>query len=582
MKLYQRGRSTLEMMGVLIIIGVLSSGIFWGVSYLLAKNTANNIQKRAHERAASIMTSPTLAQTKTGDALEALGFEAKEDGFSYSQKKVSDDSFSVSVKPVRKRVCEILLDMDTSGLKDLKVNEKTYEKAFCAETENTIEFVYAAGKLRRVPPLKFCDGNSIPCGDKCCSKGQKCCQGDCVSACTGIGMTGQHDTFTCECVCDAIKGFKKTTDSTACECEAKHHYEDGVCVCDNKRCEGGVLSADCECNCAVNGLKNKTGDDQKCVECNVDDDCSSKRCENNECIGCIENGDECTPGESTCCHVPVCTSDGFCCLESTADCHSNRDCCSGKCSAKTHKCCLGRGEICSDTSECCDAGDGAECALKEGYDYKACCVSIGRFCSSDASCCSGACSDEKTCCFPIGHTCEVGATDFCCEGTCSGGICCLGKEDKCTKNSDCCSNLCYKQHNMDTYGKCVTCLENEVTCKADSDCCSGHCDENTHRCSEACRASYQNCSQNDQCCDEGICINSICCPAGGFCSKEHCGECCPLNNAKECLWSWSSEAMSWEGDCSLENTSGAGVFGLDEYEHHQLSEQLLLYQGLKE
>ena len=527
---HERGRSIIEIIAVLIIVGILSVGIMWTVAYLLAKNTANSIQKKANERAASIMTSPSLAQAEVGNPLDALGFSEKEEGFAYEQKKVTEDAFSVFVKPVKKRVCEILMGMDLSYLKDFRVNDETYSKATCLEAENTVEFVYAAGKLHRAKPLESCGAGSNACGFGCCPKGKACCQGECVDACSGFGMTGERDTFTCECICDVTKGFKKATDSTSCVCEENYHYEDGHCVCDDTRCEGGVLNSSCECNCGLNGLKPKDGDPRKCVKCNNDGDCSSascEKCENNVCVGkcCVENGGKCTPGDNNCCDIAVCPEAGYCCIDGlTQQCNENKDCCNGTCT--DHHCCAGLQKSCLAGSDCCDA----HCV------NAVCCRLTGEVCTEPQDCCKYgegniSCSvvsegTDKVCCIKLGKkTCDKDTP--CCEGTCTSGLCCLEEEEK---------------------------------CKTDSDCCSGFCDPKTKTCQAKCITKFSKCTEEDECCENLECgVKNICCPKNGYC-ENHCGECCPYVGVPECEWREDKET-GWKGICSNVSGSNTGFYG---------------------
>ncbi|MBQ4084431.1 MAG: hypothetical protein IJC30_02085, partial [Alphaproteobacteria bacterium] len=170
--MYQKGRSVFEVLAVLVISGILTIGGIEFVSYLISKNTANTIQKGANNRAASIMTSPLLNKAEDGAVLTALGFLKEEDGFFWTYKKEETNAFSITVMPIKKTVCNILLNMDFTYLKEMFVNGKKYEEAVCDKVTNTFKLVYKTAGLKYHPKeASSCIAPNVKCGLGCCSAG---------------------------------------------------------------------------------------------------------------------------------------------------------------------------------------------------------------------------------------------------------------------------------------------------------------------------------------------------------------------------------------------------------------------------
>jgi len=552
--MYQKGRTAIELFSVLLIIGLMTVAGVEMYNYTFSKNTAVMIQKKANSRAASILTSPLLVTTKSGHSLDALGFLRKEENFTWTHTKESSNAFSITISPVKKKVCNLLLSMDTSYLKELRVDGKTNENAVCSNKGSEMTFVYDTGTIKRAPvqPRK-CSGNETKCGLGCCPQGTDCCNGMCLEKCTGVGMDGRRDAFTCACLCDETAGLVYSEAVGGCVCQEGKHYEDGKCVCDNTQCDGGILSPDCSCNCATNGKTPKAGNPRVCVECNDNSDCSSASCEtcdNNVCVGkcCVKNGLKCDE-EDTCCNGLPCPSTGYCCMPSGSSCDENSDCCLGSCSNAGH-CCLDIGKTCQSETDCCGntpcvdntcchpLGENCTskndcCGVSKGSVdcyMNVCCVTKGGTCDENSPCCSGECINGK-CCTPKGERCQ--ATAECCVGICSNGRCCSDYGATCEDDSDCCAGTC-------TDGVCCAGLGQK--CQGAGSCCEGDCVGGI-----CCLSLGKACDETHPCCDGSFCSDKdICCPETGSCGTL-CEDCCP-KGGKVC--SWTQPQKGWVGICT--------------------------------
>ena len=132
MKVKQFGRSMIEMLGVLAIIGVLSIGGILGYRRAVNNHQANTILDDVNRFAFVILERSGLA---LGDVVSKGDF--KENGI-YTLEGYQDTEpnlFSITVKNVPKGVCEPLLDKATIEYK-VRVNPNANEKGKLYDTLN--------------------------------------------------------------------------------------------------------------------------------------------------------------------------------------------------------------------------------------------------------------------------------------------------------------------------------------------------------------------------------------------------------------------------------------------------------------
>ena len=158
--LSQSGRSMVEMLGVLAIIGVLSVGGIMGYSYGMDKWRANETIKDINLRRVDLLTQ------QNGDkniSLDAWKDEKTLYPISLVFDAVSDDPL-IQVTRVPERVCEMIVkDMETQAA----ITVNTY---FTLGTEN--------GGCEEMNDLTFYFGDYDVCGTEYCSGNTSVCHPD--------------------------------------------------------------------------------------------------------------------------------------------------------------------------------------------------------------------------------------------------------------------------------------------------------------------------------------------------------------------------------------------------------------------
>ena len=137
---YQSGRSMVEMLGVLAIIGILSIGGVTGYSYAMDKHCANQIIKDVNLRAVDLIAQTnrkgplSLSEwpTKTGDDCD-IGLDVDTENNTISG--------GIFVKDVSKDVCEIIADDLLPENVKLVIDGENYVAGKCGET-NKMVFYY--------------------------------------------------------------------------------------------------------------------------------------------------------------------------------------------------------------------------------------------------------------------------------------------------------------------------------------------------------------------------------------------------------------------------------------------------------
>ena len=168
-KIMQTGRSMLEMLGVLAIIGVLVSIAIWGIKYALDKNIANDVLNDVE-----ICQLQLKERDEIISEMREISFSKKTDYDYYGQDVLASGEITsvVLVKTISKGVCKRLQDMD--GIKGLRIYEKKDEQSYGKFTEcndeNEMYFAYAN------------EGEILQCSKEC--------------------PYNEHCTLSDECVCE--------------------------------------------------------------------------------------------------------------------------------------------------------------------------------------------------------------------------------------------------------------------------------------------------------------------------------------------------------------------------------------------
>ena len=267
-----KGRSMIEMLAVLVIMGILTLGGIAGYRYAMNKSTANAITKEVSLRAASIMNDGTFSRYQINAPIAALGFKGQIGTFTYEQTKSSTTTFTVTVSPVSQPVCRRIAEMAHPNALSVSINEQTWQEGdtfLCSSDENTIDFVFAAIPQGQMLTDFACGPCYEQSGDECiykCVGNQVCSDTGCV--CPSDTPSGA-DPIYCTCrgnkvpnssnVCACPGNMTDPDGDNTCTCPSPTTYWNGVeCVCPT----GTPTGADPE-TCACPG--NKINQNGQCV-----------------------------------------------------------------------------------------------------------------------------------------------------------------------------------------------------------------------------------------------------------------------------------------------------------------------------
>jgi hypothetical protein len=314
-------------------------------------------------------------------------------------------------------------------------------------------------------------------------------------------------------------------------CNAARRCLDLLPMCDRKSCDRkenccGFLSGTVRCESG--GCCDKAGascdpDNPTCCP-DVAGGCSvtTRTCGG---IFCRKLGDPCVNSFDCCsesCQRGVCAE---LCAGDKFECDRHGDCCSGYCNPETKRCqtspCLEQGEACgaSGSRPCCGEPVGLEC--REMLDGR-------KLCATDVTC------------LPSGAECT--RDENCCDELCDSGRCskpCGTQGDRCSQEEPCCLGLCGD-------GTC-TCTAGGGECSAAFECCTGVC------IGGACACSNEACTRDENCCS-GTCIGGACKPDCGTadCTHSECDMGGPLQDA-ECAGVGPIDPACVEEICAVDD-----------------------------
>lgn len=173
----QSGRSMVEMLGALAVMGVLSVGGLHAFSSIMDRFRANDLLEGASARAMRVSE-----QIKKGRKTLSLGkfFDNEVSGGTFSKQVFTEGltkQFGIQVSNVKKAVCERLLDSitDTSPLRRLALSETPRNPLTQCQDENTFLMIYNGGFKGESQDTEYqCETNSQ------CPSGQNCQDGFCT------------------------------------------------------------------------------------------------------------------------------------------------------------------------------------------------------------------------------------------------------------------------------------------------------------------------------------------------------------------------------------------------------------------
>ncbi len=420
----ESGRSMVEMLGTLAIIGVLSIGGIMGYSYGMDKYRANETMQAVTLRGIDV-----LAQfDRTGDATLNEWQNQK----TIYPITLEEGTIGIQVDKVPERVCGMLAKGMNRTATGIKANGSYVvgDHNTCDGDENSLVFYFDEEGMENVPVLE-------QCGDVVCGQCQKCDKS--TKTCVPIveNLENIVDILKTTCISNGYKSFcmgDVCVPFGAPECEG---MGDPQCV--------AYMDGSCQpafpFPCEKDGKKGACSEKGVCVVSSDPTSCGGVNCIETfqnffdelgyvdlglylptDCIGCYEG---------QCLMTPVCRTDEdiyLCWGDSTwgscyRTCSKNSDC--SECEACDNGVCVsaqvnceinGQAGICGSDKECLPLPEDNTCG--------------GTVCEGDAGC--SYCQNNK--CYTAGSNvaCEKNGKD----GYCHAGYCL----DRCTSKNDCSAN----------------------------------------------------------------------------------------------------------------------------------------------
>ena len=319
----QSGRTLLEMLAVLAIIGVLSITALVGFTYAMNKHRANETIYDVMLRGTNVpMVDENYASKPSGYEFRFPDLPA---GTYYpmTTKKDGGSSYYVEATGVTYRVCELILKMNPTDIDQIVVNNSVYmgDSDICGNADGLV--------------MKFCFGSD-----------GTICDG------TSHGGSGSGGSSGGTSGGSSSSGGSSGTDPDACDGIVCQH--DGTCVNGVCRCVDGYGGDYCEIE----------------PECQSDADCTNGEvCTNYECVcPSLDTPTECqeiTSVEGACDQLTN-LPDG---TECTTDDNQNGVCSAGACvtcsDTNSKACCEASGKLwvdniqtCLDVTDPCKGGEG--------------------------------------------------------------------------------------------------------------------------------------------------------------------------------------------------------------------------------
>ena len=235
----ETGRSMVEMLGVLAVVGVLSVGGIAGYTYAMNKHYANELLAGASERA--VLVTAQLASGRKPSLKEFANYTTTGGTFETDDEsiRVYTDGIGIPVSGVKGAVCENLIKA-TDGtdilITDIDENEMSADN--CAEESNDLLFVFETGIGVPKDIEKVCKEGAGdkpgPCSkcilmdsdgdwgewvdsDELCATGERCHDSNCV-AIEGEGCVKNSDCDEGEfCLYSSVDAVTGPTERGTCE-----------------------------------------------------------------------------------------------------------------------------------------------------------------------------------------------------------------------------------------------------------------------------------------------------------------------------------------------------------------------------
>lgn len=319
--LFQSGRSMIEMLCVLAIVGVLSIGAVMGLRYLFIHHKANAVLSDVSLAFSDLVT------REDEDMIDAYAVHfTPESGKAVLAFRDTNLNDFVEVRGVEQTVCGVLMRYKHVSPIDTMYDDAGNE--ITAETcQDNITMIF--GYKENVSDPSVGPG-ADPCDTLVCDEGYHCERGRCVAdpnPCVGVECQNGgtcNSSGECQCVqgytgdrcqtapeCNQVEESLKcpspkfcNPDNWTCECPASpancNEYDTSTCRCTD--CAEGYKAEDGKCeNCADGYIKFNEKCTKDCVASRVLQNCSAGST-SETCTTCTA----CTEGHSL--------QDGACCV----------------------------------------------------------------------------------------------------------------------------------------------------------------------------------------------------------------------------------------------------------------------------
>ena len=232
-RIAESGRSMVEMLGTLAIIGVLSIGGIAGYKYGMDKYHANETLKDINLRVVDLLT-----QASQGHAALSLDeWDKEETLYDFANPAYVEGenliAFDVgTTKKLPKSVCQMVFDGLANTAVQIDINAVHSNSNEDCGTDNTMTFYFEGGGTAEETPT------GEQCGDTVCGTCQKCgCDVDTVgslSLCDASPETCVSVTDYTECTVDGQSGWCVSgacEAKTTCDCNAGQYCADSNTSC---------------------------------------------------------------------------------------------------------------------------------------------------------------------------------------------------------------------------------------------------------------------------------------------------------------------------------------------------------------
>ena len=259
----ERGRSMVEMLGVLAVAGVLSiGGGVAGYRYAIDKMNANDIINEVKKRAVTASQQRILGQninlSEYGDNGRIKGIHAVTATNDYAGDK---GFFALTVSNVPQRVCDEILKQDWAMPVEMAVGEFIVEDdTVCAEGDNEMLFAFHNTLDNSLVPGEGGEEEETPSPDEanCSGHGTAC---GCGCSCDA-GWSGDDCSIETG---DCINGTEVYC-GIHCDCSTGWYGE--RCASTDPCADHGTLNEDATCSCEEGYFAN-TGRDGSCFSCST-------------------------------------------------------------------------------------------------------------------------------------------------------------------------------------------------------------------------------------------------------------------------------------------------------------------------